>query len=196
MSLRRNQGQVWKRSIGSEEFDSNCVRGGYSMELVERKEAAMYFTDEEKESDHYSQAYLEIPAFGFLIAIIIVETWETWNKNFGFIQGPASSTAAAFVQNWGDSNACVYAVFRFSEMSPNTIAHEAWHVVRKMLISRGAELDNEVVAYHVGFIAGEITKFRAMKEAFWTEKEKETSTHLSAFSRALMGFKDDAEHNA
>jgi hypothetical protein len=34
----------------------------------------------------------------------------------------------------------------------NEIAHESWHVVRQMFRRAGAELENELVAYHLGYI--------------------------------------------
>ncbi len=39
------------------------------------------------------------------------------------------------------------------------IAHEVWHIVRSMLLYSGASLDNEVVAYYIGWLTREIIKF-------------------------------------
>jgi hypothetical protein len=36
----------------------------------------------------------------------------------------------------------------------NEIAHESWHVVNRMFKNVGAELENEMVAYHLGYIVG------------------------------------------
>lgn len=42
-------------------------------------------------------------------------------------------------------------------LTPNAtvehIAHEVWHVVRKMFFYVDAELENELVAYHIGYLA-------------------------------------------
>lgn len=37
--------------------------------------------------------------------------------------------------------------------SVEVAAHESWHVIRRLLTYRGAELDSETVAYHVGYLA-------------------------------------------
>lgn len=44
------------------------------------------------------------------------------------------------------------------DVTPDTIAHESWHAVRRMLLYCGAELDNEVVAYHLGFFVRNINR--------------------------------------
>jgi hypothetical protein len=50
------------------------------------------------------------------------------------------------------------------DVGPGTIAHEAWHAVRRMLTFCCAELDNEVVAYHLGYLVS------AIHEGFQKEK--------------------------
>ena len=41
--------------------------------------------------------------------------------------------------------------------SVGTIAHEVWHTVRHMLVEWvGAGLDNEVVAYHLGYLTQQV----------------------------------------
>ena len=44
-----------------------------------------------------------------------------------------------------------------------SIAHEAWHVVRRMMEHAGVELDNETVAYHLGYLVNQIFKFARRK---------------------------------
>jgi hypothetical protein len=39
------------------------------------------------------------------------------------------------------------------------IAHECWHCVRRLLRYIGAELDNEVVAYHLGYAVNVVYEF-------------------------------------
>jgi len=45
----------------------------------------------------------------------------------------------------------------------STIAHECWHVVHRMLDYSGAVLDNETVAYHLGFLVGAVCKLAGKK---------------------------------
>lgn len=42
--------------------------------------------------------------------------------------------------------------------SPGVVAHESWHVIRRMAEWVGAELDNEMIAYHLGYLTDEVWK--------------------------------------
>ena len=50
-------------------------------------------------------------------------------------------------------------VFLPYSASVGSIAHESWHVVRRMMEHAGVELDNEAVAYHLGFLVNKIFRF-------------------------------------
>lgn len=41
----------------------------------------------------------------------------------------------------------------------STVAHEAWHAVRRMFEYTGADLDSETVAYHLGYLVEQIIRF-------------------------------------
>jgi hypothetical protein len=43
--------------------------------------------------------------------------------------------------------------------SVGTIAHESWHVVKRMMNFTGVELDSETCAYHIGFLVDKIFRF-------------------------------------
>ena len=43
--------------------------------------------------------------------------------------------------------------------SAGDIAHEAWHVIRQMMKYLGIELENESVAYHLGYLTDKIFRF-------------------------------------
>jgi hypothetical protein len=45
----------------------------------------------------------------------------------------------------------------------STIAHECWHAVRRLLDYSGASLDNETVAYHLGFLVESVCKLAGKK---------------------------------
>lgn len=51
--------------------------------------------------------------------------------------------------------------FMFLKPSANagTIAHESYHIARRMLRYMGCDPDNETIAYHLGYIVNQITKF-------------------------------------
>lgn len=44
--------------------------------------------------------------------------------------------------------------------APGTITHEAWHCIHKLLTFHGAELSEETIAYHLGYIVDRIYKFK------------------------------------
>lgn len=47
-----------------------------------------------------------------------------------------------------------------------TIAHEAWHAVNHMLKGfAGAELEDELIAYHLGYLVDQITQFFNQEKA-------------------------------
>ena len=41
--------------------------------------------------------------------------------------------------------------------SPDTVAHECWHAVYRMLSNADADLDNETVAYFLGYLVDKIS---------------------------------------
>ena len=52
------------------------------------------------------------------------------------------------------------------------VAHEAWHAIRYMLTSAGADLDSETVAYHLGYLVNQIIKFLIRTENRQNELRK------------------------
>jgi hypothetical protein len=65
------------------------------------------------------------------------------------------NTTACAVHVDGEALSFIFLPFN---ASPGTIAHESWHVIRRMVSYIGAELDNEMVAYHLGYITNEVWK--------------------------------------
>jgi hypothetical protein len=54
-------------------------------------------------------------------------------------------------------------IFLKPNVTEGTIAHESWHAILNMLVRVGADLDNEVVAYHLGYLVDEIVKLKRSK---------------------------------
>jgi hypothetical protein len=50
-------------------------------------------------------------------------------------------------------------IFLTPSVSVGTIAHEAWHAVEAMMKFTGAEIESEMVAYHLGYLVDKIFKF-------------------------------------
>ena len=49
-------------------------------------------------------------------------------------------------------------VFLKHNASAGNVAHESWHVVRRMMNWLGVDLDNEAVAYHLGYLVNRIVE--------------------------------------
>ena len=56
-----------------------------------------------------------------------------------------------------------YIFLRYNS-SVGTIAHESWHVVKRMMEHVGIELDSETVAYHLGYLVNQIFRFARGKK--------------------------------
>ena len=55
-------------------------------------------------------------------------------------------------------------IFLKYNMDVGSIAHESWHVVRRMMNRMDVDLDNETVAYHLGYLTNEIFRFMRGKK--------------------------------
>lgn len=51
-------------------------------------------------------------------------------------------------------------LFIYHKSNAGTIAHESWHVVRRMMEFADVDLENEVVAYHLGYLVNQVTDFQ------------------------------------
>jgi hypothetical protein len=72
---------------------------------------------------------------------------------------PADESAVAFV--FHVHNRSQSYIFLPLDTSESTVAHEAWHVVHKVLKCSGVEeFDDEVVAYHLGWLVRQIYQFK------------------------------------
>lgn len=43
--------------------------------------------------------------------------------------------------------------------SVGAVAHECWHVVRRMMTIMGVEIDSETTAYHLGYLVNQVFRF-------------------------------------
>ena len=50
-------------------------------------------------------------------------------------------------------------IFLKHNSSVNTIAHESWHVVHRMMSFMGVGMESETIAYHLGYMVEHIFKF-------------------------------------
>ena len=54
-------------------------------------------------------------------------------------------------------------IFLVYNTDAGTIAHECWHCVKRMFEYVGAHLDNELVAYTLGYLVNEVNKLKQKK---------------------------------
>jgi len=73
--------------------------------------------------------------------------------------------------------------------SDGIIAHEAWHAVFSMFEWAGAELDNEMVAYHLSYLVDRIASFKSHIE-FWesNQSSKEEAVNGNEDSHRVCGW--------
>lgn len=81
---------------------------------------------------------------------------RAWGRN-EVIEERGNNTEA-FHEYDSDGDGGVSRLFFRLDAGSGTIAHECWHVVRRMFEWAGAELENEMVAYHLGHLVGEVTR--------------------------------------
>ena len=63
-------------------------------------------------------------------------------------------------------------LFLAHDADESTVAHECWHIVHRIMDWCGAELDNEVVAYHLDHMVEKVYEF---KKAIKSRNKKEAS---------------------
>lgn len=73
---------------------------------------------------------------------------------------PLQDTQAIVVHK---DNAAHSFMFLKPTADAGTIAHESYHIARRILRYMGCEPDNETIAYHLGYIVNKITKFMRKK---------------------------------
>ena len=72
---------------------------------------------------------------------------------------PAKSNARTGAMAMYDRNLTTMYIIMPYKCDVGYIAHESWHIVRALLTYVNATLDNEVVAYYLGWITREATRF-------------------------------------
>ena len=76
---------------------------------------------------------------------------------YGSAGAAGESDTGAFVSLCGEG--CH--IFLKPWTSAGVVAHEAWHAVRALLVwAEARDFDNEVVAYHLGYLVNQITNFQ------------------------------------
>lgn len=100
---------------------------------------------------------LSFPAFEYDVHIVFSSDVVASRIKRDDILGKYDAGPAGGLHSYTPDGSYSY-LFISPDALPSTIAHEAWHCIRRMMVHCGAELENEVVAYHLGYLVGEIHK--------------------------------------
>lgn len=106
----------------------------------------------------FRKMILEIPAFHWTMEVVFTNSVVEYAKREGW-QGGRNEVTTRAVTLFYDQEMKNVIIYQCSAEA-GTIAHESWHAVRRMLVHVGAELENEVVAYHLGHLVQQTTLFK------------------------------------
>lgn len=106
----------------------------------------------------YRKGRVEIPTFHWSIDIVVTRDVVGYAKHINWQGGDREATTSGMNLFFDEELRSVIIIQ--PDASAGTIAHEAWHCVRRMLLHMGAGLDNEVVAYHLGYLVNKMTDFK------------------------------------
>ncbi|HXQ37228.1 MAG TPA: hypothetical protein VN843_24675 [Anaerolineales bacterium] len=101
---------------------------------------------------------VNFPVLGhYRIHVIVasdVKKYMAQSKLFNHVSmdGENSDTTAITLHRMGEST-----IILPLSATAGTVAHEAYHAVRKRLVKQDIELDNEIVAYHLGYLVNKIS---------------------------------------
>lgn len=106
---------------------------------------------------YYRRRRIYIPTFRWTFDIVVTKKVGTYAHEAGGSGEHRDDTTTAMCLFYPDDMKC--AVIVPPDASAGTVAHESWHAVRHMLLYVGCTLDSELVAYHLGYLVGHVTKF-------------------------------------
>lgn len=93
-----------------------------------------------------------------IVVIVTNDKDRTYKKIIKGTNLPPESDFDA-LHVWVGSRATSYLIFQ-PDANPGTISHECWHAVRYVLVDfMGAKVDNEIVAYHLGYLVNRVYPF-------------------------------------
>ena len=115
-----------------------------------------------------------IPTFHWSIDIVVTDRVVDYARHRGWSGSDGREvTTAGLTLLFPDELLTVIIIQ--PDANAGTIAHECWHCVRQMLLHMGATLDNEVVAYHLGYVVNRVTDFKNAKK----KRRKNARLHVA-----------------
>lgn len=103
---------------------------------------------------------------------VTFDAWNSYDVFIVFTESIAQSRTKRYGSAGGSDGAKALHVsaeggrshlfFKIGNAPSGVIAHECWHAIRRMMVEwAGVEdLDNETVAYHLGWLVGKVVDFR------------------------------------
>lgn len=100
--------------------------------------------------------WVKFPVFSnYSVRVIVTEDLaNSFGKRLGEHRLHGSTDAACFHDNNGRTW-----MFLRPDSDEGVVAHEAWHVLYGIHDYIGAKIENEIVAYHLGFLINAVHKF-------------------------------------
>jgi hypothetical protein len=116
---------------------------------------------------------VEFQVFDYLVQIVITnDIIRSRNSRSHMIGNDYTGTVhVGGLHSYNDSRKDSY-LFVNPDADANTIAHECFHAVHRMFEYLGAEIEEEITAYYLGFLVGEVTKLVNEKPALKRQKKK------------------------
>lgn len=107
---------------------------------------------------------IRFPVFSdYTVHVVVTEDIMEARAELDYLLGPCGGGAASALHSYPADHPVSYLFFNPVLLTYGVVAHETWHCVRAMLEWAGARMENEVVAYHLGYIVDEIHKFLKKK---------------------------------
>lgn len=107
------------------------------------------------------ETFARFPVFSnFTVYIVFTgDIQKSYTARYGTRRSPDTDRTEALLAYGGK---CAHAIFQLGNSCSGTIAHESYHAIRYMFDDfEGVEqMDNEVVAYHLGYLVQKVTDFK------------------------------------
>ncbi len=120
--------------------------------------------------------FINLPVFGYYFYIVVTTDVIASRKSRNDILGKVDESKPPSVAmcSQGEGEKCSYYSYIFlkPDASAGNISHEVYHAICNMFHYIGAEHEDEILAYHIGYLVDEIEKLKAIK--LGTRKEKKS----------------------
>jgi hypothetical protein len=103
----------------------------------------------------------------FTVNVVITTDMQLSINRRNGILSPCTVGKNALGSTWKHGVGGVIFIFLHKDVGknvePSTIAHECFHAVRTLMSNIGAEVEDELWAYHLGYLVGEVHKLLEKK---------------------------------